>query len=287
MCLGGSSPAPPPDNSQEQQAQAQALSDQQIQAQQQIAQQQLAFNQQQADQQTAQIAQQQQQAQDQATRQSDYDTGRATLLSQGAQQVNDAFAQFTPDYFNKYATDYMSKVNDQLQQQQDQAQKQLAFGLARQGISSSQAGINQQQLLTETAGRTVADETATAQQQAAQLEAQTASAKQNLLQQTQSAESIGSPIAGSSTQDVNAALDTQRSAISGITSGAGDVAASLTAVPPVSPLGDVFAGLVTSGGSLLTGLNANAVAAAGALGRAGGPAAASPGAASTTNSGAQ
>ena len=191
------------------------------------------------------------------------------MLSQGAQQVNDAFAQFTPDYFNNYATQYMAKVNDQLKQQQDQATKQLAFGLARQGISDSQAGLNQSQLLTETAGRTLADQTTQAQQQAAQLQAQTASAKQNLLGQVQGAESIGSPIAGSTEQDVNASLDTQRSAISGITSGAGDVAASLTAVPPVSPLGDVFSGLVTSGGSLLQGLNANQVAAAAQRGYAG------------------
>ncbi len=283
MCFGGSSPAPPPDNSAQQQAQAQALSDQQTQAQQQIAAQQLAFNQQQADQQAAQYAQQQQQATDQAQRQSDYDTGRAQLLSSGAQQVNDAFAQFTPSYFNQYATDYMSKVNDQLTQQQNQAEKSLAFGLARQGISSSQAGVNQQGLLDETAGRTLAEQTAQAQQQTAALQGQTAATKQNLLQQVQGAESIGSPIAGSSEQDVNASLATQRSAISGITSTAGDTAASLTAVPPVSTLGDIFAGLVSSGGALQQGFNNNSILAANAQGRAGGTLGAVGPAISSTN----
>ncbi len=240
---------------------SQDLSDKQIAAQQQIANQQQAFNQQQADAQKAQYDQQLQQTQDQANRQSEYDTGRAQTLAQGTQQVNDAFAQFSPDYFAKYAQDYMSKAQDDITYQQQQAQKQLAFSLARQGISDSQAGVNQQGLLQETSGRATAEQTANAQSAEAQLQGNVAQAKQNLLGQVTSSESIGSPIAGSTEQDVNAALNTQRSAISGITANAGDTVASLNAVPTVAPLANIFSGILGSTGSYLGGTNAAAIAA--------------------------
>jgi multidrug efflux pump subunit AcrA (membrane-fusion protein) len=237
---------------------SQDLSDKQIAAQSQIAQQQQAFNQQQADAQAAQYAQQQQQAQDQATRQSEYDTGRAQTLGEGTQQINDAFAKFSPDYFNQYAQDYMSKAQDDITYQQNIAQKALQFSLARQGISSSQAGVNQEGLIQESSGRATAAQTANAQQAEAQLQGNVASAKQNLLGQVTSAESIGSPIAGSSEQDVNAALNTQRSTISGIAANAGNTVASINGVPTVNPLSNIFAGVLGSTGSYLSGLQANA-----------------------------
>ena len=237
---------------------SQDLSDKQIAAQQKIADQQQAFNQQQADQQKAQYDQQIQQAQDQATRQSEYDTGRANLLGQGTQQVNDAFAKFSPDYFNQYAKDYMSKAQDDITYQQNIAEKNLGFQLARQGISSSQAGVNQQGLIDENAGRATALQTANAQSAENTLQGNVADAKQNLLGQVTSSESIGSPIAGSSEQDVNAALNTQRSAISGVSSQAGDVTSSLQGVPTVYALSNIFANVLGSAGSYLGGLQSNA-----------------------------
>jgi hypothetical protein len=236
---------------------SQDLSDKQIAAQQKIADQQQAFNQQQADQQKAQYDQQIKQAQDQATRQSEYDTGRATLLGQGTQQINDAFSKFSPDYFNQYAKDYMSKAQDDVTYQRNIAEKNLGFQLARQGISSSQAGVNQQGIIDENAGRATALQTANAQSAENQLQGNVANAKQNLLGQVTASESIGSPIAGSSEQDVNAALNTQRSAISGITSQAGDVTSSLQGVPTVSPLSNIFANVLGSAGSYLGGLQQN------------------------------
>jgi len=236
---------------------SQDLSDKQIAAQQKIADQQQAFNQQQADQQKAQYDQQIKQAQDQATRQSEYDTGRANLLGQGTQQVNDAFSKFSPDYFNQYAKDYMSKAQDDISYQRDIAQKNLGFQLARQGISSSQAGVNQEGLIDENAGRATALQTANAQSAENTLQGNVAAAKQNLLGQVTSSESIGSPIAGSSEQDVNAALNTQKSAISGVSSQAGDVTSSLAGVPTVSPLSNIFANVLGSAGSYLGGLQAN------------------------------
>ena len=238
---------------------SQDLSDKQIKAQQDIAAQQQAFNQQQADAQKAQYDQQQKQAQDQAARQSEYDTGRAKALSAGTDQINQAFQKFSPDYFNQYAKDYMAKAQDDITYQQTQAQKDLSFALARQGISDSQAGINQTGLIQETAGRATAQQTQNAQEQANALQGNVAQAKQNLLGQVTASESIGSPIAGSTEQDVNAALNTQKSAISGITANAGDVVASTSGVPSVSPLANIFSGVLGGAGSFLSGSQAAAV----------------------------
>jgi hypothetical protein len=266
---------------------AQDLGDKQIAAQQKIADQQQTFNQQQADQQKAQYDQQIQQAQDQASRQSEYDTGRATLLGQGTQQVNDAFSKFSPDYFNQYAEDYMSKAQDDISYQRNIAQKNLGFQLARQGISSSQAGVNQEGLIDENAGRATALQTANAQSAEHQLQGNVAAAKQNLLGQVTSSESIGSPIAGSSEQDVNAALNTQKSAISGVSSQAGDVTSSLAGVPTVSPLSNIFANVLGSAGSYLGGLQSNVALGAyqrAAAGGGTGPVAPGPNQASTGKS---
>jgi hypothetical protein len=90
-----------------------------------------------------------------------------------------------------------------------------------------------------------------------------------LLGQVTGAESIGSPIAGANIEDINQALQTQRSAITGITNTAGDTVSSLKAVPPVSQLGDIFGGLVNTAGNLYAGYQAGNVLQQGAKGFAG------------------
>ena len=241
---------------------AQDLSNQQIQAQQTIANQQQAFNEQQFQYQQQQDQQVQQQATDQAARQSEYTSGRQTLLDQGAQQINDAFSQFSPDYFSNYAKAYMSDAQDDITRQQQLAQKNLAFSTASQGLTDSQANVNQQGLIQEDAGRATAEQTQNAQTAEQQLESNVSGAKQSLLGQVQSSESLGSPIAGSSEQDVQSALNSQRSAISGITSSAGDVTSTLGAVPTVNPISNIFAGVLGTTGAALSGVNnANALTA--------------------------
>ena len=141
----------------------QDASDQQLAQQKQLSDQQLAFNQQQVADQKAQQDALQAQADAQAKRQSDYDTGRAGLLATGTQSINDAFAKFSPDYFNQYTSDYMTKATDDINYQKDIASKQLLFGLARQGLGSSQTAADQQGLLEEDAGRATAAQTANAQ----------------------------------------------------------------------------------------------------------------------------
>jgi len=244
---------------QYQQMAATDLSDKQIAAQKQIADQQNALNEKQFAAQQAQYDQQQTQVREQADRQSQYDTGRAAALGEGTKQIDDAFSRFTPEYFQGYASDYMAKQQDQIDYQRRLAEKNLGFQLARQGISSSQAGINERGLIDETAGRATAEQTAAAQQQEANLRANVAGARTNLLGQVTASESIGSPIAPGTIGDVNSAIQTQRNAVSGITSSAGDVVSSLNAVPQVNTLSNIFGGVLGAGGNLVGGIQANQV----------------------------
>ena len=233
----------------------QDLSDKQIAAQQKVADQQNTFNEQQFQSQQDLQQKQQAQADEQAARQTQYDTGRQQALTDAQGQIDKAFARFTPEYFAGYTKDYLARAQDPIDYQAREAQKQLAFQLARQGISSSQAGINQQGLLDETRGRSIADATTAAENATDTLRSNVASARGNLQNQVGAAQSIGSPVAGSTIDDVNASLQTQRNAISGVTSTAGDVATSLQAVPTVNTLSNIFANVLGSGGQFLGGYN--------------------------------
>jgi hypothetical protein len=256
----------------------QQLSDKQLAQQTTIANQQDQFN---RDQLAAQERQQQtqlDQATQQASRQSDYDAGRAQALSTGAQQVNDAFAKFTPDYFTQYQSDYMKQATNDIDYQKALASKGMLFGLARQGISDSQTNANQQGLLAENAGMATAKQTAAALAASNQLQGQVSDAKASLLGQVQASESIGSPIAGGNDASVQSALQTQRNAISGISNSAGDVTASLQGVPTVSPLSNIFGNLLGAAGSYVGGVQQNTALGAYRAGLAG----KSPGSSSTT-----
>jgi len=234
----------------------QQIADQQMAAQKAIADQQNTYNQQQLAAMQAQQAQQQQAAQDQANRQTTYDQGRAANLNAASQQINDAFAAFTPDYFNQYAQSYTNQAADQLAYQRQQADRTMNYGLARQGLSDSQARANATGILDETQGRALADQIQAGQSQAAQLQSQVSQAKQGLLGQVQNAGAIAPPIAGATMGDVTGALQTQNNAISGIAGNAGNLIASLKGVPTVSGLGNIFSGVLGNLGSYLGGAQA-------------------------------
>lgn len=241
---------------QYQQMSASDLSDKQIAANKEISDRQIALNERQFAEQQAQFAQQQAQTEEQAGRQSAYDTGRSQALQEGTSRIDQAFSRFTPAYFDQYKQDYLAKAQDQIDLQRRQATKNLGFQLARQGLTASQAGVNERGLLDETAGRATAEQAGLAAQSADTLRSNTANARQALLDQTVAAQSIGSPIAGSTIQDVNAALQTQRNAVSGVTSNAGDVVASLAAVPVVNQLSDIFGRVLGGAGAAFQGFQA-------------------------------
>jgi hypothetical protein len=234
----------------------QQIADKQIAAQKDIVQQQNDFNQKQLDAQQAIQDRQQQAVTDQALRQSTYNAGQTKAMADASARINDAFGQFSPEYFQQYTKDYMSQVEDQLGYQRKLADKQMLFGLSRQGLSDSQQLANSTGLLDETQGRTLADEIAKAQGAAGQLKTNVGNAKQGLLGQVAQAQSVGPPIATSSLGDVNAALNTQNQQISGIATNAGDVVSSLKAVPTVSTLGNIFSGAFNTAGNYIGGVQA-------------------------------
>ena len=260
----------------------QDASDQQLTQQKQIADQQNTLNQQQLAAQKEQQDALQAQADAQSQRQSTYDAGRADLLSQGTQQVNDAFARFSPDYFNQYTSDYMTKATDDINYQKDIANKQLLFGLARQGLGASQAAVDQKGLLEEDAGRATAAQTQNALDATNTLKTNVANTKQNLLGQVTAAESVAPPIAGVNDQSVNAGLDTTRQAISGVTSNAGDTIASLGGVPTVSPLTNIFTNVLGGVGNYASGQNALGISNAYSNAKAAGLGGTNPGGSSLT-----
>lgn len=232
------------------------LADQQLAQQRTISDEQLGFNRQQLADQATQTAALKTQADDQAARQNTYDKGRADLLAEGTKQVNDAFGRFSPDYFQQYTNDYTTKATDDLNYQKALANKNLLFGLARQGLGASQAGVDQHGLIEEQAGRATAVQAQNALDATNALKSQVAGAKNSLLGQVQAAESISPPIAGVNDVAVNSALDTSRKAISGVANSAGDSIASLGGVPTVSSLGNIFAGVLGGVGSYLQGNDA-------------------------------
>jgi len=240
-------------NAQWQMMAQQDENDRQMAQQREVADRQDAFNRQQLADQKAQQDLLQQQADAQAARQTEYDTGRAGVLAEGTQKINDAFSRFSPDYFDQYTKDYMKKATDDIDYQKGLANKALLFGLARQGIGSSQAAVDQKGLIEEDAGRATAVQGQNAADATNTLRGQVASTKTNLLGQVQASEAIGSPIAGVNDQAVSSALDTSRRAISGVTNSAGDTIASLGGVPTVSPLSNIFANVLGGVGSYVGG----------------------------------
>jgi hypothetical protein len=229
----------------------------QLAQQQKIADAQAAENQRQLAAQQAAQEKQQADIAAQAKRQTDYETGRQQALGEGTAKINEAFGKFSPEYFQNYAKDYLTQASDQIQRQQTAAQRDLLFGLARQGISQSQARADQMGLLAEDTGRATAEQSQKGIEASNQLASDVANKRQNLTQQLVAAQSIGSPIAGSDDASVQGALNTQRNAISGITNSAGDTIASLSGVPQVNTLANVFGNLMTSAGSYMGGVNAN------------------------------
>jgi hypothetical protein len=151
----------------------------------------------------------------------------------------------------------MSQVGDQVNYQKDLATRGTTFDMARAGLTQSQAHANQLGLIDETAGRTMADETSQAQGAANTLRTNVGNEKTSLLGQLTNTSSIGSPIAGNTMDDVNAAIQTQKSAVSGIGANANDIVAGTQGVPQVSTLGNIFSGILQGAGSYASGASAN------------------------------
>jgi hypothetical protein len=267
MCVGGGGGGGIPpyvqiQMQQEQMVEAQKQADAALAQQKQIADAQAKFNQDQFDYQKQQDAARQADADAQAGRQAQWDTTRNQNATTAQNEVEAAFSKFTPAYFDQYKSDIITQNNAEVQRQADVATKNLAFGMARQGILGSSAAADQQGLLEEQKGRTEADIANQAQQSETALQNSTLQAKTGLLGQALSTDTLGQPIAPGSSAGVSAAIDTANRAISSIGSTAADYTTALKATPPNYTLGNIFGSIAGSAGNFISGQQAAQYAAA-------------------------
>ena len=68
---------------------------------------------------------------------------RQGQIRSGTEQINNAFGQFNDDFYNARANSYTAYALPQLEQQFEEANKQLAFSLARSGNLDSSARAQQ------------------------------------------------------------------------------------------------------------------------------------------------
>lgn len=256
MCTGGGGGG----NSQYQMAL------QQIQMQQQadassaaLAEQQREFDISQANRTQDITSQQQQQTQTQAladqqaalTQQ--WQTGRAQEASSATDAINKAFAQFTPDYYSGYTKAYEGNYDPEVERQYGVAKQQLEYGLARQGINQSQSSATQQGLLAQDKGRQEANIANQAVDATTTLQGNVENAKQNLMSTALSDQTLGSPITPGSADAITAQFDQTSKALSQVTSQAGDVVNTLSAVPSYNALGSLFGSAASGVASYVSG----------------------------------
>lgn len=74
---------------------------------------------------------------------------RQARINQGMGQVNNTFGQFNDDYYGGIRNAYMDYVQPDFNKQYEDAQRQLALALARQGVSSSSIAADRQSNLQD------------------------------------------------------------------------------------------------------------------------------------------
>ena len=167
---------------------------------------------------------------------------RKARIQQGQQAIDQNFAVFTPDYFNKYQQDYLGYYNPQIDEKYKDAQQDLRYNTARAGILDSSGG----QKLAGKLGQAYTD-----QRRAVESDALDATNKVR-----QSVESNKSDLYSQNT----ASADPSLAAIS-----AAGRAGSLQTTPSYSPVGDLFSGLTGAGSYYVSGANKGLPAGYGSL----------------------
>ena len=185
-----------------------------------------------------------------------YQTGQSAELAAGTKSVNDAFAQFTPDYYDQYIKDYANHYAPQVYQQYGTATNDATFGLARTGNLQSQTAADQYGDLARQKGNALDDINNAAIGATTTLQNNVESARQNLLGQVTSAATLGSPVTPGSADAVTAQFNNTTNALSNIRSSAGDTINTLTATPTYSSLGSLFSSAAGSASAAVSGNNA-------------------------------
>jgi hypothetical protein len=201
--------------------------------------------------------QQQDQVQAQADQQAaltqQWQTGRTQEAGQATDAINQAFAQFTPDYYSGYVKAYEQNYDPEVERQYGIAKQQLGYGLARQGIGQSQSAATQQGLLAQDKGRQEATIANQAVDASTQLQGNVENAKQSLLATALSDQTLGSPITPGSADAITAQFDQTSKALSQVTSQAGDVVGTLSAPPTYNALGNLFGNAASGVASYASG----------------------------------
>lgn len=157
---------------------------------------------------------------------------RQQRIRQGQANIDTAFAPFNDDYFKTYNQNYLDYYNPQVDEKYAQAQQDLKYNTARQGIFGSSGGNTLGERLANAytdQRRGVASDATDATNK---LRTQVESNKSDLYAQN------------------TASADPSLAAIS-----AAGRAGSLQSAPSYSPVGDIFAGLTGGYGSYLAGQN--------------------------------
>jgi hypothetical protein len=255
------------------------------QAQAQLAEQQKEFaittqqNQQTIDNTKAQEDAQQQQADQEAQVATNYATTRANEQTQATNEVNQAFAQFTPDYYKQYTQDYVDHYTPQVNQQFGAASNQTTYGLARSGNLQSQTAADQFGVLNDEKGQALDDINNQAIGATTQLQDNVLNAKSNLMGAATSDTTLGSPIAPTTADAATSQFNATAQALQNLQTTAGDTTTTLSATPVYSSLGTLFSGAASGVTSAVQGANTAAYGASfnAGLGGAANPTSASSG----------
>jgi hypothetical protein len=199
---------------------------------------------------------QQRQIDEQAALTKTWQTGRAAEQDQATKTVNDAFAQFTPDYYNKFTSDYVSHYQPQVQKQADLASNATLFGLARSGNLQSQTAANQIQQRAEDFGTAMSDVNNSAIGATTAQRTNVLNAKQGLMAQATSDATLGSPITPGSADAITANFNNTSNALQRITNQSGDTVTTLAATPQYASLGNLFGAAASGVGAAIQGQNA-------------------------------
>lgn len=198
-------------------------------------------------------AKNQEQVDQQAALTDTWQTGRAAEEKVATDNVNNAFASFTPDYYKQFTDDYLAHYQPQVDQQFGQAQNQATYGLARTGNTASQTAADQYAELNRQKGVAQDDINNQAIGATTQLQTNVLNAKNNLMGQATSDAVLGSPITPGSADAIGADFNNTASALKGLVTTGGDTVSALQATPQYSSLGSLFGNVASTGAAALNG----------------------------------
>lgn len=157
---------------------------------------------------------------------------RQALVTQGQSAIDSSFAPFNDDYFANYSKAYVDNYNPQVDEQYGRAKTQVRYDAARKGVLDSTPAITSADRLNDEYGRQ--------RQQIASNAVGAANDQRNTVQNQKT------QLYALNEASANPTMAAERSAAA---------AGTIPNTPQYSALGDLFGGLVNSGGAYVAGAN--------------------------------